>query len=169
MLGTRFIGQVNSRMLEHIANLSEGAAPITSIFSTDQESAQKVASRWPKARAAESAEELIADPAVDAVCVCDSLGPLPVQRAGEESESTVSRGQVAQRFLAILMREFPHLAPLHTIAGVPNAVVDANFIAAVSGAVEPYPPLKAGVQAQAVVEAAYRSARDRRTIAIEHL
>lgn len=358
LLGTGFIGQVHSRMLEQIANLSEGSVRIASIFSTDQESGQKLASRWPKARRAQSAEELIADPAVDAVYVCtptrfhreaalaaarsgkhlflekplamssaeageilnvvesagivaqvglvlryspvynlvrelvavpdagrilsatmrddqdfptrgmhsgtwranpaltaggalaehsihdvdllswifgpiaavdcrlrsvqgiagiedfgtirlefasgvygtltsvwhrmagrssnrrleifaenvyiscddtDSLGPLLVQRAGEESESTISREQVAQRFQAILLREFPHLAPLERIAGVPYAVADANFVAAVRGAVKPYPPLQAGVRAQAVVEAAYRSARERRTVAIEHL
>jgi predicted dinucleotide-utilizing enzyme len=98
LLGTGFIGQVHSRMLRQIANLNQGVVRVTSVFSTDQESARKIASRWAEARCAESAQALI--------------------------------------------------------ASAPYAIEDANFIAAVDGAIKPYAPLQAGVQAQALVESA---------------
>jgi myo-inositol 2-dehydrogenase/D-chiro-inositol 1-dehydrogenase len=88
----------------------------------------------------------------------DMLGSIGVQR-GDGPEETIAAEEVMRRFEAAILAERPWLRPLRNWLAVPYAAEDATFVAALTGHCAPDPEFAAGVAAQRLVEAAYRSAR----------
>ncbi len=89
----------------------------------------------------------------------DSTGSIAIQRGASAAEEAISEAEVNRRFNEIVAAERPYLAPFLDARGVPYALEDAVFIAALRGQAEPYPEFDAGVRVQRLVEAAYESAR----------
>jgi predicted dehydrogenase len=89
----------------------------------------------------------------------DASGPIIVQRGDSAREEVISERQVMHRFGEIIARERPWLSAMKDYFAIPYALEDAAFVAALRGECAIDPPFKAGVAAQWLVEAAYRSAR----------
>src|SRR6266436_1567679 len=70
IIGAGLIGQTHSMMLRQIANRTEQSVRVVSVADISRPAAEQLAARWPGARAVESAEEIIADPGIDAVWLC---------------------------------------------------------------------------------------------------
>src|SRR6267154_439598 len=70
IIGAGLIGQTHSMMLRHIASRTEQSVHVVSIADVSHSAAEQLAARWPGASAFESAEEIIADPSIDAVWIC---------------------------------------------------------------------------------------------------
>lgn len=70
LVGAGLIGQLHSMMLRKVADRSDGSARIVAVADTSSAAAESLAARWPGARAVSSAEEIIRDPAIDAVWIC---------------------------------------------------------------------------------------------------
>jgi predicted dehydrogenase len=102
-----------------------------------------------------------------AACDADMLGPITVQRGLAAKEETVPEGEVMARFTERILRERPYLTPIKDRLAIPYAAEDATFIAALKGMCEPDPEFEAGVVAQRMVEAAYKSARTGAAVKIE--
>ncbi len=98
----------------------------------------------------------------------DTLGPIFFQRDCAANEETIADDVVMERFTETILRERPYLAPIKDKLAIPYAAEDATFIAALKGACEPDPEFEAGVQAQRMVEAAYKSARTRAPVALKN-
>jgi predicted dehydrogenase len=94
----------------------------------------------------------------------DTLGPIVFQRGERADLQTIEQDEVMTRFSDILLNERPYLAPMKDCLAIPYALEDAIFVTALKGECTPDPPFGAGVSVQAMVEAAYESARTRRSI-----
>jgi predicted dehydrogenase len=94
-------------------------------------------------------------------CDSDSIGPIIVQRGEGEREEIIPEQDVMARFVEILLRERPYLAPMKDWFAVGYALEDAAFIAGLRGACAIDPGFGEGVKAQRLVEVAYDSARRR--------
>src|SRR5690348_12310899 len=70
IIGAGLIGQTHSMMLHQIANRTEQSVRVTSVADVSHPAAEQLAARWPDAHAFKSADEMIADPAIDAVWIC---------------------------------------------------------------------------------------------------
>lgn len=70
LIGAGLIGQTHSMMLRYVADCTEHSVRVASIADISHAAAQKLAARWHGAKALESAEEVIADPSIDAVWIC---------------------------------------------------------------------------------------------------
>jgi len=70
LIGAGLIGQTHSLMLRLIADRTEGGVRIAAIYDVAHAAAEKLAVRWPDAKAAASAREILDDPAIDAVFIC---------------------------------------------------------------------------------------------------
>jgi predicted dehydrogenase len=70
IIGAGLIGQTHSMMLRYVASRTEQSVRVVSVADLSHEAAERLAARWPGARALKSAEEIIADASVDAVWIC---------------------------------------------------------------------------------------------------
>ncbi len=89
----------------------------------------------------------------------DASGPIIVQRGEGAREEVIPEHEVMRRFGEIITRERPWLSAMKDYFAIPYALEDAAFVAALRGQCAIDPPFEAGVAAQRLVEAAYRSAR----------
>ena len=70
LIGAGLIGQLHSRMLRYVADRTEQSLRVVSDADVSHVAAESLAARWQGAKALESAEEIIADPSIDAVWIC---------------------------------------------------------------------------------------------------
>jgi predicted dehydrogenase len=70
LIGAGLIGQNHSMMLRQVANRTEQSVRVVAVADLSHAAAERLAARWPEARALESADEIIADPSIDAVWIC---------------------------------------------------------------------------------------------------
>jgi myo-inositol 2-dehydrogenase / D-chiro-inositol 1-dehydrogenase len=70
IIGAGLIGQTHSMMLRCVADCTEQSVRVISVADLSHAAAARLAARWDGARALESAEEIIADPSIDAVWIC---------------------------------------------------------------------------------------------------
>src|SRR6266404_7427129 len=70
IIGAGLIGQTHSMMLRQIASRTEQSVRVVSVADVSHPAAEELAARWPGASAFESADEIIADPSIDAVWIC---------------------------------------------------------------------------------------------------
>jgi myo-inositol 2-dehydrogenase / D-chiro-inositol 1-dehydrogenase len=98
----------------------------------------------------------------------DAAGTIIVQRGDGAREEVIPEGEVMRRFGEIIRRERPYLAAMKDYFAIPYALEDAAFVAALRGQCDVDPPFQAGVAAQRLVEAAYRSAQTRLPVEIKN-
>jgi predicted dehydrogenase len=70
IIGAGLIGQLHSMMLRYVADRTEQSVRVVSVADVSHAAAESLAARWQGAKALESAEEIIADPSIDAVWIC---------------------------------------------------------------------------------------------------
>jgi UDP-N-acetyl-2-amino-2-deoxyglucuronate dehydrogenase len=70
LIGAGLIGQLHSMMIRYVADRTEQSVRVVSVADISHTAAESLAARWNGARALESAEEIIADPSIDAVWIC---------------------------------------------------------------------------------------------------
>jgi myo-inositol 2-dehydrogenase / D-chiro-inositol 1-dehydrogenase len=70
LVGAGLIGQTHSLMLKVIDGCAEGSVRIAAIYDPIREQAERVASYWPGAKVAKSAQAVLEDEHIDAVWVC---------------------------------------------------------------------------------------------------
>jgi len=70
LIGAGLIGQLHSRMIRYVADRTEQSVRVVSVADLSHAAAEHLAARWQGARAIESADEIIADPSIDAVWIC---------------------------------------------------------------------------------------------------
>ncbi len=70
IIGAGLMGQTHSMMLRYVADRTEQSVRVVSVADVSHQAAERLAARWQGARALESAEEIIADPSIDAVWIC---------------------------------------------------------------------------------------------------
>jgi predicted dehydrogenase len=70
LIGAGLIGQLHSMMLRYVADRTEQSVRVVSVADLSHPAAEHLAARWQGAQAFESAEEIIADPSIDAVWIC---------------------------------------------------------------------------------------------------
>jgi predicted dehydrogenase len=70
LIGAGLIGQLHSMMLRYVADRTEQSVRVVSVADVSRSAADSLAARWQGARALESAEEIVADPSIDAVWIC---------------------------------------------------------------------------------------------------
>jgi len=70
IIGAGLIGQTHSMMLHYVASRTEQGVRVVSVADLSHAAAERLAARWPGARAFKSAEEIIADGSIDAVWIC---------------------------------------------------------------------------------------------------
>jgi predicted dehydrogenase len=80
----------------------------------------------------------------------------------------IEKTELMMRFEEIIMKERPYLAPLRDILGLPYALEDAAFLAALRGETTPAPSFNAGIAVQRIVETAYESARTRMPLEVKN-
>lgn len=70
IIGAGLIGQTHSMMLRYVASRTEQSVRVVSVADVSHAAAERLAARWPDARAVESGEEIVADASIDAVWIC---------------------------------------------------------------------------------------------------
>ncbi len=70
IIGAGLIGQNHSMMLRYVADCTEQSVRVVSVADVSHLAAERLAARWHGAKALESADEIIADPSIDAVWIC---------------------------------------------------------------------------------------------------
>src|SRR6202167_6663405 len=70
LIGAGLIVQLHSMMLRYVADRTEQSVRVVSVADLSHPAAEHLCARWQGAQASESAEEIIADPAIDAVWIC---------------------------------------------------------------------------------------------------
>jgi predicted dehydrogenase len=70
LIGAGLIGQLHSMMLRYVADRTEQSVRVVSVADLSHPAAEHLAARWQGAQAFESAEEIIADPSIDAIWIC---------------------------------------------------------------------------------------------------
>jgi predicted dehydrogenase len=70
LIGAGLIGQAHSMMLRLIADRLEGEGRVISIYDVAHAAAERLAAKWPSAKAAASVREILEDPMIDAVFIC---------------------------------------------------------------------------------------------------
>lgn len=70
IIGAGLMGQTHSMMLRYVADRTEQSVRVVSVADVSHQAAERLAARWQGARALESAEEIIANPSIDAVWIC---------------------------------------------------------------------------------------------------
>jgi predicted dehydrogenase len=70
LIGAGLIGQAHSLMLRMIADRTEGALCVASIYDIAHVAAEKLTEKWPGAKTAASVREILDDPAIDTVYIC---------------------------------------------------------------------------------------------------
>ncbi|MGH7865659.1 MAG: Gfo/Idh/MocA family protein [Candidatus Binataceae bacterium] len=70
IIGAGLIGRVHSMMLQQVAKRTHGSVRVAAVADVARAAAEGLAMHWPDARVGASAEEVIADPSIDAVWIC---------------------------------------------------------------------------------------------------
>jgi predicted dehydrogenase len=100
------------------------------------------------------------------VAVDDDVGESIYVHRKDGPAERIGKTEVMMRFEGIILKQRPYLTPMRDILGLPYALEDAAFIAALRGEIEPDPSFAAGVAAQRMVETAYESARLRMPVEV---
>ena len=119
VIGAGLIGQTHSMMLRQIANRTEQSVRVTSVADVSHRAAEQLAARWPDARAFESAEEIIADPAIDAVWICT---PTAMHRQTTIAAARAGKHIFCEKPLAMSAADAAEMAAAIDASGVTSQV-----------------------------------------------
>lgn len=119
IIGAGLIGQTHSMMLRFIAGRTEQSVRVVAVADVVHVQAERLAARWDGARAVESADEIIADPSIDAVWICT---PTAMHRRTCVAAARAGKHIFCEKPLAMSATEAAEMAAAIKIAGVLSAV-----------------------------------------------
>jgi len=119
IIGAGLIGQVHSMMLRYVAERTEQSVRVVSVADVSHPAAERLAARWDGARALESAEEIIADPSIDAVWICT---PTAMHRQACVAAARAGKHIFCEKPLAMTAAEASEMAASIKASGVTSQV-----------------------------------------------
>jgi predicted dehydrogenase len=119
IIGAGLIGNLHSMMLRYVADRTEQSVRVVSIADVSHPAAEHLAARWQGARALESAEEIIADPSIDAVWICT---PTALHRQVCIAAARAGKHIFCEKPLAMTAAEAAEMAAAIKTAGVISQV-----------------------------------------------
>jgi myo-inositol 2-dehydrogenase / D-chiro-inositol 1-dehydrogenase len=119
IIGAGLIGQTHSMMLRYIADCSEQSVRVVSVADVSHAAAERLAARWQGALAFESAEEIIADPSIDAVWICT---PTAMHRQACIAAARAGKHIFCEKPLAMTAAEAYEMAAAIKASGVTSQV-----------------------------------------------
>ncbi len=119
IIGAGLIAQTHSMMLRYVADCTEQSVRVASVADLSHVAAQRLASRWQGARALESAEEIIADPSIDAVWICT---PTAMHRQACIAAARAGKHIFCEKPLAMTAAEASEMAAAIKASGVISQV-----------------------------------------------
>ncbi len=115
IIGAGLIGQTHSMMLRHVADRTEQSVRVVSVADLSHLAAEHLAAMWEGARALESAEEIIADPSIDAVWICT---PTAMHRQACIAAARAGKHIFCEKPLAMSTAEATEMAGVIEASGV---------------------------------------------------
>jgi predicted dehydrogenase len=119
IIGAGLIGQTHSMMLRQVADRTEQSVRVVSVADLSHPAAEQLAARWDGARAFESAEEIIADPSIDAVWICT---PTAMHRQACIAAARAGKHIFCEKPLAMTVAEASEMAAAIKASGVMSQV-----------------------------------------------
>jgi predicted dehydrogenase len=119
LIGAGLIGQLHSMMLRYVADRTEQSARVVSVADVSHQAAEQLAARWQGARAFESAEEIIADPSINAVWICT---PTAMHRQVCIAAARAGKHIFCEKPLAMTAAEATEMAAAIKASGVVSQV-----------------------------------------------
>jgi predicted dehydrogenase len=119
IIGAGLIGQAHSLMLRHIAERSDQSVRVAAVADVAHAQAERLAARWPGARALASADELVADRDLDAVWICT---PTRLHRDAVIAAARAGKHVFCEKPLAMTSAEAAEMADAIRRAGVTSQV-----------------------------------------------
>ena len=136
IIGAGLIGQTHSMMLRQTADRTDGSARVAAVADVAHAQAERLAARWPGARALTSSREIIEDPDIDAVWICtptalhraDCVAAARAGIAGRlQGDSRAGEGTRQSRAREILVVTGVSLALLLAIGATLNTLHNVYF------------------------------------------
>ncbi len=115
IIGAGLIGQTHSMMLRQVADRTEQSVRVVSVADLSHPAAEHLAAMWEGARAFESAEEIIADPSIDAVWICT---PTAMHRQACIAAARAGKHIFCEKPLAMSTAEATEMAAAIEASGV---------------------------------------------------
>jgi len=119
IIGAGLIGQLHSMMLRYVAGRTEQSVRVVAVADVSHPAAEHLAARWQDARALESAEEIIADPSIDAVWICT---PTAMHREAVIAAAHAGKHIFCEKPLAMTAADASGMAAAIDAAGVTSQV-----------------------------------------------
>jgi UDP-N-acetyl-2-amino-2-deoxyglucuronate dehydrogenase len=119
IIGAGLIGQTHSMMLRQTADRTDGGARVVAVADVAHAQAERLAARWPGARAMAGAREIIADPDIDAVWICT---PTALHREDCIAAARAGKHIFCEKPLAMTSAEASEMADAIRAAGVMSQV-----------------------------------------------
>jgi myo-inositol 2-dehydrogenase/D-chiro-inositol 1-dehydrogenase len=119
LIGAGLIGQLHSMMIRYVADRTEQSARVVSVADVSHQAAEQLAARWQGARAFETAEEIIADPSIDAVWICT---PTAMHRQICIAAARAAKHIFCEKPLAMTAAEAAEMAAAINASGVVSQV-----------------------------------------------
>ncbi|MGA6972082.1 MAG: Gfo/Idh/MocA family oxidoreductase [Candidatus Binatus sp.] len=119
IIGAGLIGNLHSMMIRYVADRTEQSVRVVSIADVSHPAAEHLAARWQGARALESAEEIIADPSIDAVWICT---PTALHREVCIAAARAGKHIFCEKPLAMTAAEASEMAAAIKAAGIISQV-----------------------------------------------
>jgi predicted dehydrogenase len=119
LIGAGLIGNLHSMMLRFVADRTEQSVRVVAVADVSHPAAEHLAARWQGARALESAEEIIADPSINAVWICT---PTAMHRQACIAAARAGKHIFCEKPLAMTAAEASEMAAAIKTAGVTSQV-----------------------------------------------
>src|ERR1700691_4657930 len=119
IIGAGLIGNLHSMMIRYVADRTEQSVRVVAVADVSHPAAEHLAARWQGARALESAEEIIADPSIDAVWICT---PTAMHRQASIAAARAGKHIFCEKPLAMTAAEASEMAAAIKTAGVISQV-----------------------------------------------
>ncbi len=119
IIGAGIIGQLHSKMLRYVADCTEQSVRVVSVADVSLPAAERLAARWIGARALETAEEVIADPSIDAVWICT---PTAMHRQACIAAARAGKHIFCEKPLAMTAADAAEMAAAIKASGVTSQV-----------------------------------------------
>src|SRR6202167_3122633 len=119
IIGAGLIGNLHSMMIRYVADRTEQSVRVVAVADVSHPAAEHLAARWQGARALESAEEIIADPSIDAVWICT---PTAMHRKASIAAARAGKHIFCEKPLAMTAAEASEMAAAIKTAGITSQV-----------------------------------------------
>ncbi|HYL57272.1 MAG TPA: Gfo/Idh/MocA family oxidoreductase [Candidatus Acidoferrales bacterium] len=119
IIGAGLIGQTHSMMLRYIASRTEQSVRVVKVADVAHVQAERLAARWDGAHAVETADEIVADPSIDAVWICT---PTAMHRHACIAAAKAGKHIFCEKPLAMSAADADEMSAAIKSAGVLSAV-----------------------------------------------